>query len=97
MKTIIIEESVICIPESKFLSLCLIIIVSTFFHGLGFRCGGTIGIYYCVKRCSVLYLNSGIGTFTPSPYLDAHGEVDLSMRYFLPFFFFFSRRNADRF
>ena len=44
------------------------------------RCGGTIGIYYCVKRCSVLYLSSGIGTFTPSPYLDAHGEVDLSMR-----------------
>jgi Proteolysis_6 C-terminal len=30
----------------------------------------------------VLYLNSSIGTFTPSPYLDAHGEVALSMRYF---------------
>ncbi|KAF9481254.1 hypothetical protein BDN70DRAFT_876575 [Pholiota conissans] len=43
------------------------------------ECGGTIGIYYCVKRCSVLYLNSGNGTFTTSPYLDAHGEVDLSM------------------
>uniref|UniRef100_A0A8H8CS44 E3 ubiquitin-protein ligase n=1 Tax=Psilocybe cubensis TaxID=181762 RepID=A0A8H8CS44_PSICU len=43
------------------------------------ECGGTIGIYYCVKRCSVLYLNNGNGTFTPSPYLDAHGEVDLSM------------------
>ncbi|KAF9042270.1 hypothetical protein BJ165DRAFT_1546637 [Panaeolus papilionaceus] len=43
------------------------------------ECGGTIGIYYCVKRCSVLYLNSGNGTFTSSPYLDAHGEVDLSM------------------
>ncbi|CAA7266385.1 unnamed protein product [Cyclocybe aegerita] len=43
------------------------------------ECGGTIGIYYCVKRCCVLYLNSGNGTFTPSPYLDAHGEVDLSM------------------
>ncbi|KAF8957057.1 hypothetical protein BDZ97DRAFT_1954955 [Flammula alnicola] len=43
------------------------------------ECGGTIGIFYCVKRCSVLYLNSGNGTFTASPYLDAHGEVDLSM------------------
>ncbi|KAF4623369.1 hypothetical protein D9613_001400 [Agrocybe pediades] len=43
------------------------------------ECGGTIGIYYCVKRCSVLYLNNLNGTFTPSPYLDAHGEVDLSM------------------
>ncbi|KAF9527898.1 hypothetical protein CPB83DRAFT_907266 [Crepidotus variabilis] len=44
------------------------------------ECGGTIGIYYCVKRCSILYINSGNGTFTPSPYLDQHGEVDLSMR-----------------
>jgi E3 ubiquitin-protein ligase UBR1 len=53
------------------------------------RCGGTIGIYYCVKRCSVLYLNSSIGTFTPSPYLDAHGELDLSMTYFLFYHIFF--------
>ena len=37
----------------------------------------------------MLYLNSGIGTFTPSPYLDAHGEVDLSMRYLLKSFFSF--------
>ena len=51
------------------------------------RCGGTIGIYYCIKRCAVLYLNSGNGTFTPSPYLDAHGEVDLSMRYGILFTF----------
>ena len=33
-----------------------------------------------MKRCAILYLNSGNGTFTPSPYLDQHGEVDLSMR-----------------
>ena len=44
--------------------------------------------YQCVKRCSVLYLNSSIGTFTPSPYLDAHGEVALSMRYFCFITFF---------
>ena len=47
------------------------------------ECGGTVGVFYCVKRCSVLYLNAGNGTFTPSPYLDTHGEVDLSMRYVL--------------
>ena len=56
-----------------------VFVISIFFLNL-FRCGGTIGIYYCVKRCSVLYLSSGIGTFTPSPYLDVHGEVDLSMK-----------------
>ncbi|KAG6874158.1 hypothetical protein C0995_005576 [Termitomyces sp. Mi166 len=43
-------------------------------------CGGTIGIYFLVKRCSILYLFANNGTFAQSPYLDAHGEVDVSMR-----------------
>jgi hypothetical protein len=82
MKTITIEGSVTCIPESMFaffFPFFCVCYLNIFFLA-GFRCGGTIGIYYCVKRCSVLYLSSGIGSFTPSPYLDAHGEVDLSMR-----------------
>ena len=37
----------------------------------------------------MLYLNLSIGTFTPSPYLDVHGEVDLSMRYFCFITFYF--------
>ena len=82
MKTITIEGSVTCILESMFLSFFFlsVFVISIYIFPGWFRCGGTIGIYYCVKRCSVLYLSSGIGTFTPSPYLDAHGEVDLSMR-----------------
>ncbi|TFK28429.1 hypothetical protein FA15DRAFT_584399 [Coprinopsis marcescibilis] len=44
------------------------------------ECGGMVGIYYLVKRGTLLYLNAGNGTFHPSPYLDAHGEADLSMR-----------------
>ncbi|KAF8653558.1 hypothetical protein AX16_003895 [Volvariella volvacea WC 439] len=44
------------------------------------ECGGTIGVYFLVRRCAVLYLNSNNGTFVQSPYLDAHGEVDMSMR-----------------
>lgn len=44
------------------------------------RCGGAIGIYFLVKRCSVLYLYANNGTFAQSPYLDTHGEVDISMR-----------------
>jgi E3 ubiquitin-protein ligase UBR1 len=34
-----------------------------------------------VKRCALLYLYGGNGTFAASPYLDVHGEVDQSMRY----------------
>ncbi|KAF8992917.1 hypothetical protein BDQ17DRAFT_1432049 [Cyathus striatus] len=44
------------------------------------ECGGTIGIYFLVKRCTILYLNSSNGTFSSSPYLDVHGEIDISMR-----------------
>lgn len=44
-------------------------------------CGGVIGIYFLVKRCSLLYLYANNGTFVQSPYLDAHGEIDISMRY----------------
>ncbi|KAF4566585.1 hypothetical protein EYR36_012016 [Pleurotus pulmonarius] len=43
-------------------------------------CGGVIGIYFLVKRCSLLYLYANNGTFVQSPYLDAHGEIDISMR-----------------
>jgi len=45
------------------------------------RCGGVIGVYFLVKRCSLLYLYASNGTFAQSPYLDVHGEVDVSMRY----------------
>ena len=45
------------------------------------RCGGVIGVYFLVKRCSLLYLYANNGTFAQSPYLDVHGEVDVSMRY----------------
>ncbi|KAH7923758.1 hypothetical protein BV22DRAFT_1092243 [Leucogyrophana mollusca] len=44
------------------------------------ECGGAIGLYFVVKRCSLLYLYANDGTFTQSPYLDVHGEVDVSMR-----------------
>ncbi|TFY79159.1 hypothetical protein EWM64_g4852 [Hericium alpestre] len=44
------------------------------------ECGGVIGMYFLVKRCSLLYLHAGSGTFAQSPYLDVHGEVDIAMR-----------------
>jgi E3 ubiquitin-protein ligase UBR1 len=44
------------------------------------RCGGVVGIFFLVKRCSLLYIFATNGTFAPSPYLDCHGETDVSMR-----------------
>ncbi|OCH94170.1 hypothetical protein OBBRIDRAFT_884943 [Obba rivulosa] len=44
------------------------------------ECGGSIGLYFLVKRCALLYLYANNGTFGQSPYLDVHGEVDNSMR-----------------
>lgn len=44
------------------------------------RCGGMIGVFFLVKRCSLLYLYAGNGAFLPPPYLDIHGEIDVSMR-----------------
>ncbi|KZT09063.1 uncharacterized protein LAESUDRAFT_723368 [Laetiporus sulphureus 93-53] len=44
------------------------------------ECAGPVGIYFLAKRCCVLYLYANNGTFGQSPYLDSHGEVDISMR-----------------
>ncbi|KAK7048047.1 E3 ubiquitin-protein ligase, partial [Favolaschia claudopus] len=44
------------------------------------ECGGAIGVYFLVKRCMLLYIYANNGTFSSPPYLDAHGEVDISMR-----------------
>jgi len=44
------------------------------------ECGGAVGLYFIVKRCSLLYLYANNGSFAQSPYLDVHGEVDISMR-----------------
>lgn len=43
-------------------------------------CAGVIGAYFVAKRCTVLYLFDGSGSFAPAPYLDAHGEVDYNLR-----------------
>lgn len=40
-----------------------------------------MGLYFLIKRCVVLYLYGNSGSFTQSPYLDVHGEIDVSMRF----------------
>ncbi|CAE6372048.1 unnamed protein product [Rhizoctonia solani] len=44
------------------------------------ECGGAVGLYFLVRRCAILYLSAGNGSFGQAPYLDVHGEVDFGMR-----------------
>ncbi|KAH9820567.1 hypothetical protein DFH28DRAFT_952668 [Melampsora americana] len=44
------------------------------------NCGGSIGLYLLIKKCSVLYLSTQNGTFTMAPYLDEHGEHDMGIK-----------------
>ncbi|GAA5894021.1 hypothetical protein JCM6882_007961 [Rhodosporidiobolus microsporus] len=43
-------------------------------------CGGSVGIYYLIKRNAILYLHTDKGAFSTPPYLDSHGEVDIAGR-----------------
>lgn len=45
------------------------------------RCAGAVGLYFLVRRCAIMYLSAGNGSFGQAPYLDVHGEVDYGMRY----------------
>lgn len=44
------------------------------------ECGGAIGVYFLVKRSMLLFIYANNGMFASSPYLDVHGEMDVSMR-----------------
>ncbi|BFZ64949.1 E3 ubiquitin-protein ligase ubr1 [Saitoella coloradoensis] len=43
-------------------------------------CTGSIGMYLMVKKCVILLLYNGNGTFFNAPYLDSHGEVDVGLK-----------------
>jgi hypothetical protein len=52
-------------------------------------CGGSIAIYYLIKRNSILFLHADKGAFHVPPFLDSHGEADVGrcvlLFPFLPF------------
>jgi E3 ubiquitin-protein ligase UBR1 len=56
---------------STFLSFILILVT---------RCGGSIGLFINIRKCNVLYLHAGNGSWSNAPYLDKHGEVDPGLR-----------------
>jgi len=55
-------------------------------HGVGEcnqhmkECAGQVGIFLLIKKCSILFLREGQGTFALAPYLDVHGEVDPNLK-----------------
>lgn len=44
------------------------------------RCGNSVGLFIHIRKCNVLYLHAGNGSWTNAPYLDKHGEVDPGLR-----------------
>ncbi|KAG4303586.1 hypothetical protein PCK1_000104 [Pneumocystis canis] len=44
------------------------------------KCGRSIGIYFLIKECAILFIHGSNGSFTNAPYLDAHGETDFELR-----------------
>ncbi|OCF37903.1 ubiquitin-protein ligase [Kwoniella heveanensis BCC8398] len=44
------------------------------------ECGAVVGMFIDIRRWVILYLYAGSGSFGHMPYLDEHGELDISMR-----------------
>jgi hypothetical protein len=49
---------------------------SSFIFMTDHRCGAATGIFLDVKRCSLIVLFAGTGSFLNAPYLDEHGDPD---------------------
>lgn len=43
-------------------------------------CGGATGMFVDIKRWLLIVMYAGSGSFGHMPYLDSHGELDISMR-----------------
>jgi len=43
-------------------------------------CQRDVGMYINIRKCHVLYLSHGKGSWAPAPYLDKHGETDSGLR-----------------
>ncbi|TKA23167.1 hypothetical protein B0A50_07197 [Salinomyces thailandicus] len=43
-------------------------------------CGSSIGIFLNIRKCMVLFMHGGNGSWAHAPYLDQHGETDPTLR-----------------
>lgn len=44
------------------------------------QCGGNVGLFLNVRKCAVLMLHQGNGSWFAAPYLDRYGETDVGLR-----------------
>ncbi|KAL7268027.1 E3 ubiquitin-protein ligase ubr1 [Rhizina undulata] len=44
------------------------------------KCAVNVGIFINIRKCCVLFLHHGHGSFAVAPYLDRHGETDWGLR-----------------
>ncbi|EON65513.1 hypothetical protein W97_04751 [Coniosporium apollinis CBS 100218] len=44
------------------------------------KCGVNVGLFINIRKCMVLYLHNGHGSWSVAPYLDKHGESDPTLR-----------------
>jgi len=45
------------------------------------RCGKTVGLFINIRKCALLHLHDYHGSWNEAPYLDAHGETDVGLRF----------------
>ncbi|EJD33613.1 hypothetical protein AURDEDRAFT_117835, partial [Auricularia subglabra TFB-10046 SS5] len=86
LDTLFVQEKTVICPRCKTVpnDLAVCLICGTIAIGecnIHTRdCGGVVGLYFLVRRCALLYLYTGNGSFGHAPYLNVHGEIDFSMR-----------------
>ncbi|KAF2083417.1 hypothetical protein K490DRAFT_51742 [Saccharata proteae CBS 121410] len=44
------------------------------------KCGAPIGLFINIRKCMLLLTHDDKGSWFPAPYLDKHGETDMSLR-----------------
>ncbi|RYP27450.1 hypothetical protein DL767_007694 [Monosporascus sp. MG133] len=46
-----------------------------------FKCQGNVGIFINIRKCAIIYLHRGSGSFSNAPYIDKWGETDVGLRH----------------
>ena len=58
------------------------------------KVGSGIGIFFLVQKCTILLMHNNKSAYSPSLYVDEHGEEDVGLRRGRPLFFSEERNQA---
>lgn len=58
------------------------------------KVGSGIGIFFLVQKCTILLMHNNKSAYSPSLYVDEHGEEDVGLRRGRPLFFSEERYQA---